>query len=252
MDPYRFLLSCIDLTTLEGSDNAGRIRELCLQACSFGDFGLPLPAAVCIYPTFVSLAKKNLKGTGIRVASVAGAFPSGQSPLEVRLEEVRFAVNEGADEIDMVISRGRLLEGDESYVFDEIAAVRGICNGVLLKVILETGELRSPALIRKTSQIAINAGADFLKTSTGKIQPAATEEATEIILEVIREHYEKTGKPIGIKPAGGITTPEQAIKYYSLTLRILGSGWLEKNLFRIGASRLADALAQKIQTSSTS
>jgi len=246
MDDYRTLLSCIDLTTLEGSDNTARIVELCRKACSFGESGLPYPAAVCVYPPFVGLAKKQLKGTGIRVAAVAGAFPSGQSPLSVRLEEVRYTVNEGADEIDMVISRGRLLEGDESFVFDEIAAIREVCKNVHLKVILETGELKTPALIRKASEIAIAAGTDFIKTSTGKIQPAATEEAMEIMLEVIREQYEKTGKKTGIKPAGGISEPKQALQYYFLTQRILGTGWLNKNLFRIGASRLADGLAREI------
>ena len=247
MDPYRFMLSCIDLTTLEGSDNRGRITEICRKALSFADYGLPLPAAVCIYPVFVGLASQTLKGTGIRVASVAGAFPGGQSPLTLRLEEVRYAINEGADEIDMVISRGRLLEGDENFVFDEIAAIREVCNKVLLKVILETGELRSPAFIRKASEIAISAGADFIKTSTGKIQPAATEEAAQVMMDVIREHHEKNRKKVGIKLAGGITTPEQAMKYYHLTERILGETWLNKDLFRIGASRLADVLAQKIQ-----
>jgi deoxyribose-phosphate aldolase len=252
MDPFRTLLSCIDLTTLEGSDNHASIIELCRKACSFGESGLPLPAAVCIYPPFVRVAKKHLQGTDIRVATVAGAFPSGQSPLSVRLEEVRYSVNEGADEIDMVISRGRLLEGDENYVFDEIAAIREVCKEVHLKVILETGELRSRALIRKASEIAIAAGADFIKTSTGKIQPAATEEATEIMLEVIREQVEKTGKKTGIKPAGGISEPLQALQYYRLVERILGAGWLNKNLFRIGASRLADGLALKISSSPAS
>jgi deoxyribose-phosphate aldolase len=198
------------------------------------------------------LAKNQLKGTGIRVAAVAGAFPSGQSPLAVRLEEVRYTVNEGADEIDMVISRGRLLEGDENYVFDEIAAIREVCKKVHLKVILETGELKTPALIRKASEIAIAAGTDFIKTSTGKIQPAATEEAMEIMLEVIREQYEKTGKKIGIKPAGGISEPKQALQFYLLTKRILGPDWLNKNLFRIGASRLADGLAREIAASPVS
>ncbi len=249
MDPFRTLLSCVDLTTLEGSDNNGRIVELCHKAISFGESGLPLPAAVCIYPPFVRLAKKQLKGTGISVAAVAGAFPSGQSPLAVRLEEVRYTLNEGADEIDMVISRGHLLEGDESFVFDEISAIREVCKEVLLKVILETGELKSTALIRRASEIAITAGADFIKTSTGKIQPAATEEAMKIMLEVIREHYEKSGKKTGIKPAGGISEPDQALQYYLLTEQILGKDWLNKNLFRIGASRLADGLAVKIDFS---
>jgi len=148
-----------------------------------------------------------------------------------------------------VISRGRLLEGDEGFVFDEIAAIREVCKEVHLKVILETGELKSPALIRKASEIAIAAGTDFIKTSTGKIQPAATEEAMEIMLEVIREQYEKSDKKIGIKPAGGISEPRQALQYYLLTERILGAGWLNKNLFRIGASRLADGLAREIVSS---
>jgi deoxyribose-phosphate aldolase len=252
MDPYRTLLSCIDLTTLEGSDNTARIVELCRKACSFGESGLPLPAAVCVYPPFVGLAKNQLRGTGIMVAAVAGAFPSGQSPMTIRLEEVRYTINEGADEVDMVISRGRLLEGDESYVFDEIAAIRELCKEVHLKVILETGELKTPALIRKASEIAIAAGTDFIKTSTGKIQPAATEEAMEVILEVIREQYEKTGKKTGIKPAGGISEPKQALQYYLLTKRILGTDWLNKNLFRIGASRLADGLAREIAASPVS
>jgi len=252
MNPFRTLLSCIDLTTLEGSDNTARIAELCRKAISFGESGLPLPAAVCIYPPFVKFAKDQLKGSGILVAAVAGAFPSGQSPLSVRLGEVRYTVDEGADEIDMVISRGRLLEGDDNFVFDEIAAIREVCKDVHLKVILETGELKSHDLIRKAAGIAIAAGADFIKTSTGKIQPAATEEAMEIMLEVIRKAYEKTGKKTGIKPAGGISEPKQALQYYLLTERILGENWLNKNLFRIGASRLADGLAREITASPAS
>jgi deoxyribose-phosphate aldolase len=246
MDAYRSILSCIDLTTLEGSDNTEKIVQLCRKAVSFGESGLPLPAAVCVYPPFVRLAKKELTGTGVRVAAVAGAFPSGQSPLPVRVQEVLYTVQEGADEIDMVISRGRLLEGDESYVFDEIATIREACREIHLKVILETGELKTPGLIRRASEIAIAAGADFIKTSTGKIQPAATEEAMEIMLEVIRDHHQKTGRQIGIKPAGGISEPKQALQYYRLTERILGSAWLNPEHFRIGASRLADALAKEI------
>ncbi|MCX6245665.1 MAG: deoxyribose-phosphate aldolase [Bacteroidetes bacterium] len=248
MDDYRAILSCIDLTTLEGSDNTEKIVQLCRKAISFGQSGLPFPAAVCVYPLFVRLAKKELDGTGIRVAAVAGAFPSGQSPLELRVKEVVYAVQEGADEIDMVISRGRMLEGDEKFVFDEIAAIREAAKDIHLKVILETGELKKPDLIRRASEIAISAGADFIKTSTGKIQPAATEEAMQIMLEVIRDHHEKTGRRIGIKPAGGISEPEQALRYYKMTEQILGTAWLDKDLFRIGASRLADALAKEISS----
>ena len=251
MDPFRTILSCIDLTSLEGSDNSGKILQLCRKALSFGASGLPLPAAVCVYPPFVSLAKKELKGSGILVAAVAGAFPSGQSPLKLRIEEALFAVNEGADEIDMVISRGRLLEGDERFVFEEVMAIREAAKNQHLKVILETGELRTPELIRKASEIAIAAGADFIKTSTGKIQPAATEDAMEVMLGVIKEHFEKTGKHIGIKPAGGISEPTQALRYYALTERILGIEWLDKRFFRIGASRLADALERELKSGTT-
>jgi deoxyribose-phosphate aldolase len=245
-DAYRFLLSCIDLTTLEGSDTDARIKDLCKKAVSFGESGLPLPAAVCVYPPFVSLAKHQLKGTGIRTASVAGAFPSGQSPLSLRLLEVKYAVGEGADEVDMVISRGKFLEGDERFVFDEIAAVREICKNVHLKVILETGELKTEELIQRASEIAIAAGADFIKTSTGKIQPAATPEAAAVMLGVILDTFKATGKKIGFKPAGGISEPSQALQYFELVKSIAGDAWLSSNLFRIGASRLADKLAKEI------
>jgi deoxyribose-phosphate aldolase len=246
MEAFRILLSCIDLTSLEGSDNSGTISNLCREALSFGESGLPLPAAVCVYPPFIRLAKKRLEGSGIRVAAVAGAFPSGQSPLHLRVSETLFAIDEGADEIDMVISRGRLLVGDDRFVFDEVAAIRNAAKQLQLKVILETGELRSPELIRKASRIAIDAGADFLKTSTGKILPGATEEAAEIMLTVIKEHFDKTGRRIGIKPAGGISEPARALRYYALTQRILGNEWLTKDLFRIGASHLAGALAREL------
>ncbi len=246
MDIYRKILSFIDLTTLEGTDNQERIHQLCLKALSFSALGMPSPAAVCVYPPFVRQAKKELRGSGIKIASVAGAFPSGQSPLTVREAEVAYAVEEGADEIDMVISRGKLIEGDEAFVFEEVTAIRKACPEKHLKVILETGELKTPQLIRKASEIAISAGADFIKTSTGKIQPAATPEAMQIMLEVIGDHYRLTGKKIGIKPAGGISEPAQALVYYQLVMDILGEEWLTNDLFRIGASRLADGLVAEI------
>lgn len=246
MDEKRLLLSCIDLTTLEGTDNTERVTQLCQKAISFGEKGLPVPAAVCVYPVFAEQARKELKGSGIRVASVAGAFPSGQSPLSIRMDEIRFAWEEGAQEIDMVISRGKLLEGNEKAVFDEIAAARSVSGEFLLKVILETGELRSPELIRSASEIAIAAGADFIKTSTGKIQPGATPEAVEIMLEVIARHFRLTGKRIGIKPAGGISETEKAISFLRQAGSIAGKEWMDKSLFRIGASRLADTLAGEI------
>jgi deoxyribose-phosphate aldolase len=221
-EAYKKILSLIDLTTLEGSDTEKKIISLCNKAKGYKlkGKGIPNVAAVCVYPPFVKIAKKNLEDTGIKVASVAGAFPSGQSPLFVKIEEVKYAINEGADEIDMVISRGKFLEGNYQEVFDEIAAIKDVCGDKHLKVILETGELESLKNIRKASEIAINAGADFIKTSTGKISP--------------------------VKPAGGISEPWQALNYLVLVKDILGDKWLNKNYFRIGASRLADKILTEI------
>ncbi|MGE5424676.1 MAG: deoxyribose-phosphate aldolase [Syntrophothermus sp.] len=246
MERLSTILSLLDLTTLEGSDNISRITGLCEKAKSFREKNLPSPAAVCVYPTFVRQAKKELEGSGIRVASVAGAFPSAQSPLPIRVAEVKFAVEEGADEIDMVISRGRFLEGDTAFVHDEISAIKKVCGNSHLKVILETGELQTPDLIRLASEIAIRAGADFIKTSTGKILPAATLEAAGIMLQVIKDHFLKTNQKIGFKPAGGISDPATALQYFDLVKRICGDDWLNPKLFRIGASRLADALVKEI------
>lgn len=247
-DAYKKILSIIDLTILEGSDTENKIISLCDKAKEYKlkGKGIPNVAAVCVYPPFVRIAKKNLEDTGIKVASVAGAFPSGQSPLFVKIEEVKYAINEGADEIDMVISRGKFLEGNFQEVFDEIAAIKEVCGDIHLKVILETGELESLINIRKASEIAINAGADFIKTSTGKISPAATEPAFIVMLDTIKEYYEKTDKMIGVKPAGGISEPWQALNYLVLVKDILGDKWLDKNYFRIGASRLADKVLDQI------
>jgi deoxyribose-phosphate aldolase len=240
------IFSFIDFTTLEGSDNNAKIVQLCNKASSFYEQGVPLPAAVCIYPTFVRSAKKLLSGTGIKVAAVTGCFPSGQAPLFLKIEEVKYAVEEGADEIDFVISRGKLLEGNEQYIYDEVSSVKEIIKNIHLKVILETGELQTADNIRKASEIAISAGADFIKTSTGKYLPAATEYAAFIMLNVINDYFVKTGHKIGFKPAGGIATPRQAIRYYMLVRHLLGKDWLTKDLFRIGASRLADHLRDEI------
>lgn len=243
------VLGCIDLTSLEGSDTNEKIIAICRKAKTIADTGKGLPnvAAVCFYPPFVSTAKKELEGTDIKVASVAGAFPGGQSPIHVKTEEVKFAVGEGADEIDMVISRGKFLEGAFGVVFDEIAAIKEVCGPARLKVILETGELQTVKNIRKASEIAIDAGADFIKTSTGKVSPAATAEAFIVMADTVKEYFEKTGKMIGLKPAGGISTPEQAITYYQLLHAIAGENWLNKNFFRVGASRLTDELIKKLQ-----
>ena len=243
----RQILGLLDLTTLEGTDNEERIKVLCSKALSFGNYGLPLPAAVCVYPPFIQLARKLLNGSGVKVASVVGAFPSGQLPLHLRVNECSFAVSEGAHEVDMVISRGAFLAGNHDFIIEEVAAMKQACGDVHLKVILETGELGTIENMKLASELAIRGGADFIKTSTGKIQPAATPEAMFTMLQVIRDEYEKTGKMIGIKPAGGISTPDQAMIYYLLVKQINGDAWLNNHLFRIGASRLADGILTELQ-----
>ncbi len=246
----KMTLSMIDLTTLEGKDSPGKVRQLAYKAKHLHDAyeGLPTVAAVCVYPSLVRVAKKELMGTAIGVASVATAFPSGQSSLPVKLEETRFAVEEGADEVDMVISRGKFHSGDYNYVFDEIAAVKEACGKARLKVILETGELGSFDKVRRASDIAILAGADFIKTSTGKIKPAATMPVTLVMLEAIRDHYLKTGQMIGMKPAGGISKSKLALHYLIMVKEVLGQDWLDNHWFRFGASSLAnDVLMQLVK-----
>lgn len=240
----RRVFTCIDNTTLEGSDTNERVEKLCRRSIELQDTakGIGHVAAVCVYPVFVRLARKCLQGSGIRVASVAGAFPAGQAPLAVKLQEVRYAVDEGADEIDMVISRGALLEGDYGRVFDEIAAIRSETAGQTLKVILETGELQTPENIAKAAQLAIDAGADFIKTSTGKIAVSATLEASEVMLKTIKKHHDDTGKWVGFKAAGGISSPEQVLKYCLLAEDIVGKEQVTNQFFRIGASRLTERL----------
>jgi deoxyribose-phosphate aldolase len=241
-------LSMMDLTTLEGKDSEGKVIQLCQKAklpyAAMPD--LPNVAAVCVYPTMVRVAKENVKGTDINIASVATAFPSGMAPLDVRVDDTKFAVDEGADEIDMVISRGAFLSGDYSRVFDEIATIKEACGEAHLKVILETGELHTYENVRKASDLAMEAGADFIKTSTGKISPAATQPVTLVMLEAIRDFYFKTGKMIGMKPAGGIRTAKQAIQYLVLVKETLGAAWLNKHYFRFGASSLANDVLMQI------
>jgi len=250
-EAMRFALSILDLTTLEGKDTTSTIDHICNKAKGFEIMGLPNVAAVCVYPVFVRQVKKLLSHTGILTASVAGAFPSGQSPLHIKLSEIQYAIDEGTDEIDMVISRGKFLQGDYIEVFDEINSIRGICKNVHLKVILETGEIGELNAIYDVSMIAIKAGADFIKTSTGKITPAATPDASYVMLNAIKDYYDATGKKIGFKPAGGISTPEQAWVYIRLVEAILGPEWLTNKLFRIGASRLATNLVNYLQQSDT-
>jgi deoxyribose-phosphate aldolase len=242
------IIGNIDLTTLSGDDTTQKVTGLCNQAISYRNdvSGIPNVAAVCVYPVFAKLVSGLLSGTQVSTACVAGAFPSGQSPLDIRVAEVKQAVSEGADEIDMVISRGRLLEGDFDFISTEVSRIKEACGKAHLKVILETGELGSVENIRKASELSILAGGDFIKTSTGKISPAATPEAFLIMLDTIKEYYEKTGKRIGIKPAGGIAESDEAIKYYLLVKSVLGNDWINKNLFRIGASRLTDNIYNEI------
>lgn len=244
LEALRQVFTCIDNTTLEGSDTRQRVQQLChrsLELCDT-DRGIGHVAAVCVYPVFVRQARECLKGSDIRVASVAGAFPAGQSPIAVKLQEIQYALDEGADEIDMVISRGSLLEGDYGKVYDEIAAIREITENHTLKVILETGELQSAANIAKASELAIEAGADFIKTSTGKIAVSATLEAAEVMLKVIKNYHDTTGKWVGFKAAGGISTPEEVLKYYQLAREIVGCEHTTNQFFRIGASRLTERL----------
>ncbi len=243
-DILKTLPSFLDLTSLEGSDHSESIKKLCQKALSFKDKSLPLPAAVCIYPPFIHTAKHELQGSGIHVATTAAAFPSGQMSLKVKLEEIKFAMDEGADEIDVVISRGTFLENNYHTVYRELDSIREITRGKTLKVILETGELQSYENIAKASEIAIEAGADFIKTSTGKISPAATEQSVLVMLEVILSHYKKTGIKIGIKPAGGIADIGKAMNYYYLVKEVLGEEWLSHRYFRLGASRLADRILE--------
>ena len=244
----KLALSMIDLTTLEGADSPGKVKQMCYKAAHLHDTlpGIPKVAAVCVYPTLVRLAKQELAGSGIKVAAVATGFPSGQYPLNVKLDDTRYAVAEGADEIDMVISRGHFLSGDYHYVFDEIAQVKEACGPAHLKVILETGELSTYDNVRKASDLAMHAGADFIKTSTGKVTPAATLPVTLVMLEAIRDFYRATGKKIGMKPAGGIATAKVALQYLVVLRETLGEDWLTPDLFRIGASRLANDILMQL------
>ena len=247
-------LNMIDLTTLEGADTDEKVKQLCFKAHHLHDElpGLPTTAAVCVYPNFVKLAVNELKGTGVKVASVATAFPSGQSSVEIKLLDTKIAVDSGADEVDMVISRGKFHSGEYNFVFDEIAMIKEACGkNVRLKVILETGEIGTLDKVRQASDIAMYAGADFIKTSTGKIKPAATLPVTLVMLEAIRDYYYKTGIMIGMKPAGGISNSKLALQYLLMVKETLGGKWLNNEYFRFGASILAnDVLLQIVKQKS--
>lgn len=247
------VLSMIDLTTLEGKDTPGKVRQLCYKAQHLHDTykGLPNVAAVCVYPTLVRTAREALGDSGINVAAVATYFPSGQSSHQVKIDDTKFAVDEGANEIDMVISRGKFLAGEYNFVYDEIAAVKEACGDAHLKVILEVGELDTYDDVRLASDLAIAAGADFIKTSTGKIPSAATIPVTLVMLYAIRDHYLKTGVKIGMKPAGGISNSKLALHYLVMVKETLGADWLTPDLFRFGASSLANDVLMQLQKQRT-
>jgi deoxyribose-phosphate aldolase len=249
----KLALSMIDLTTLEGKDTPGKVSQLCYKAMHPHDslHNIPTVAAICVYPTYVGAAKKALQGSEINVASVATAFPSGQANIEAKLSDTKFAVDQGADEIDMVISRGQFLAGNYQFVYDEIATIKEACGKAHLKVILETGELDTLDNVRKASEIAMYAGADFIKTSTGKIQPAATLQVTYVMLDAIKDFYLKTGKIIGMKPAGGISTSKIALQYLVMLNEVLGEKWMTKKYFRFGASSLANDILMQLVKSET-
>jgi deoxyribose-phosphate aldolase len=243
----------MDLTSLEGKDTPGKIRALAAKAIhpKPGDPSIPSVAALCIYPSLIPEAKEALRGSSVRVASVATAFPSGQSFLPIKVEETRLAVEAGADEIDMVIDRGAFLAGDYGTVFDEIVAVKDAAGEAHLKVILETGELGTLDAVRRASVLAMAAGADFIKTSTGKVTPAATLPVTLVMLEAIRDFERATGKTIGMKPAGGIRTAKEAIQYLVVLYETLGPRWMTPERFRIGASSLLNDVLMQIEKERT-
>ena len=243
----KMVVSMMDLTTLEGKDTPGKVRSLCRKArmpVPGGD--CPPVAAVCVYPSLVTVARDALRGTDIKVAAVATYFPSGQATLTERLGEVRRTVDIGADEVDMVISRRAFLEGEYALVYDEIAATKEACGDAHLKVILETGELETFDNVRMASQIAIDAGGDFIKTSTGKISPAASIPVTLVMLETIRDHYLATGEIVGMKPAGGIRNAKQSLHYLAMVKETLGDRWLTPDLFRFGASSLLNDVLKQL------
>jgi deoxyribose-phosphate aldolase len=242
----------VDLTTLEGADTPGKVRALCAKAQRPDPTAPDCPpvAAVCVYPSMVATAAESLKGSGVHIASVATAFPSGQAPLAVKLEDTRAAVAAGADEIDMVINRGAFLSGRYMDVYDEIVAVKQACGPAHLKVILETGELGTYDSVRRASWLGMLGGGDFIKTSTGKVQPAATLPVTLIMLEAVRDMYEMSGRQVGVKPAGGIRTTKDAIKYLVMVNETVGDKWLDPDWFRFGASTLLnDLLMQRSKLS---
>jgi deoxyribose-phosphate aldolase len=253
LSALKLAITMLDVTTLEGKDSPGKVRQMCAKAMR------PLPedpsigpaAAVCVYPRLVRVAKEAVGESGVKVASVATAFPSGQSRMKERLSEIRYAVGAGADEIDMVISRGKLLHGEFRGIFDEVVRCKEACGEARLKVILETGELQTYDTVRVASEIAMAAGADFIKTSTGKVEPAATLPVTLVMLEAIQDFHDRTGRMVGMKPAGGIGNAKLALQYLVMVKETLGKAWLTKEKFRFGASSLTNDLLMQIRKQQT-
>jgi deoxyribose-phosphate aldolase len=248
LEGLKLAVSMMDLTTLEGKDTPGKVAHLCAKAINPAppEYDVPSCAAVCVYPNLVRAAKQFTKGSSVKVAAVATAFPSGLMPLAVKLEDTRMAIEDGADEIDMVIDRGAFLRGEYRQVFDEIAAVKAVCGPTHLKVIFETGELETYDNVRLASDLAIRAGGDFIKTSTGKAAVNATLPVTLVMLEAIRDHFYETGIRIGMKPAGGIKTAKESLAYLVMVNEVLGADWMTPDLFRFGASTLANDVLMQI------
>lgn len=249
----KLAISMMDLTTLEGKDTRGKVWALCQKAIrpDPSDHDIPHVGAVCVYPTMIPFVKQALEGSGVKIASVATGFPSGQTFTSIKVDETRLAVAAGADEIDMVIDRGAFLSGDSQKVFDEIAEVKEACGPAHLKVILETGELANYDQVRKASLIAMYAGGDFIKTSTGKVGVNATLPVTLVMLEAIRDFYHVTGKKIGMKPAGGISNAKLALSYLVLLYETMGPEWMTPDLFRIGASSLLNDVLMQLKKEKT-
>jgi len=245
----KFLFNCIDLTTLNSTDSDKSVMQFTEKVNQFDDQfpDLKNVAAICVYPNFAEIVKNTLDVENVQIACVSGGFPSSQTFIEVKIAETALAIGDGADEIDIVISVGKFLAGDYEGMCDEIEEIKAVCKENHLKVILETGALKTASNIKKASILSMYAGADFIKTSTGKMQPAATPEAAYVMCEAIKEYYEKTGNKIGFKPAGGINNVHDALVYYTIVKEVLGEQWLNNQLFRLGTSRLANLLLSEIK-----
>lgn len=253
LSALKLAVTMLDITTLEGKDSPGKVKQMCRKALRpiASDPSIGPAAAVCVYPSLVKVAKAAVGDSGVQVASVATAFPSGQSRLRERLAEIKYAVKEGADEIDMVISRGKFLAGDYRGIYDEVAKCKEACGEAHLKVIIETGELETLDNVRVASELSMAAGADFIKTSTGKVQPAATLPYTLVMLQSIADYYERTGVMVGMKPAGGISDAKLALQYLVMVKEMLGKKWLTNKWFRFGASSLTNDLLMQLEKQRT-